>query len=258
MKRILFGLLLAACASFALADITKMNGVSITTATKLNGAGRAKANGVAITSGVAGPTYLVQQDFEGAGYDNGETWTEAGSGTADEDYATAPAPLDGSQSLRISVSSQGKNTFVALPADQGTIEVYLKAHFVSLPAAGKVFCRLRNSANATVASLEIAASSRITIRGGTAATTTDSVTTGTTYHFWLRYVKGTGANAVVTGAFSTDGTRPLSGNKFIQLTNGTVTTDANNLMIGPENNSTWEAIFDKIRADDDTIGDNPT
>jgi hypothetical protein len=55
MKRHLIGWTVLMAVVFAalplFADISKMNGVSITTATKINGAARAKVNGVAITSG---------------------------------------------------------------------------------------------------------------------------------------------------------------------------------------------------------------
>jgi hypothetical protein len=209
--------------------------------------------------GAPGVSYLVQQDFEGAGYDNGETWTESGTGTRDEDYATSPAPLVGSQSLRVAVSSQGGTTTKAFASDQSTVEGYLQVHFVSLPASGKVFVAFRDSGGTRLVNIEVGASSRITVRCGTgAATTTDAISTGTTYHFWWRYVKGTGANAQASVAFSTDGTRPPSGNKFAAVTNGSRTTDANNIIIGPENNSTWEGIFDKVRVSASTIGDNPS
>lgn len=43
-------------------------------------------------------TYLLNQNFEGTGYDNSESWTETlDGGTVDEDYTTTV--LAGSQSL---------------------------------------------------------------------------------------------------------------------------------------------------------------
>jgi len=42
------------------------------------------------------------------------------------------------------------------------------------------------------------------------------------YHMWVRQVKGTdGTNSVTSVAFSTDGTRPTSGNGFSGTTSGT-------------------------------------
>lgn len=51
------------------------------------------------------------------------------------------------------------------------------------------------------------------------------ISANTTYHVWYSYVKGTGSNAVLTFAFSTNGTRPVSGTQFCTITNGASTTD---------------------------------
>jgi hypothetical protein len=207
--------------------------------------------------GGGGPTYLLQENFEGSGYEN--TWTEAGTGTKDEDYATSPAPLVGSQSLRLAFASQNGTTTTALSADQGTCDVYFQVNFAAIPASGKVFLRLRDASANTLVRIEIGSSNRFTLRHGTAAaSTTDGLSTSTTYHVWISYAKGTGANGSATIAFSTTGTRPTSGNAYAAVTTGTATADVHDIMLGTENTSTWEGVFDKVRVDDATIGDNPS
>lgn len=65
---------LAALVSISVfADITKMNGVTITTATKIDGAVRAKANGIAITAGGGGGQNF-SYDFTGT---DGAEWDVA-------------------------------------------------------------------------------------------------------------------------------------------------------------------------------------
>jgi hypothetical protein len=214
------------------------------------------------TEAPSGPTYLVKQDYEGTGYDNSETWTEAGTGTKDEDYATSPAPLVGSQSLRLALSSQNGTTQCNLSTSAGTCDAYFVVHFVSLPANGKIWFRLRNSSNTMICYVMMNTSNRITVGSGTGtAITTNSISAGTTYHFWVSYSKdadGGSASGTASVAFSTDGVRPLSGNAYAATAVGSQTTDVHHVIIGPENNSTWEGIFDRVRVDDATIGDNPT
>jgi hypothetical protein len=84
------------------------------------------------------------------------------------------------------------------------------------------------------------------------------MSTGTTYHVWVHYVKGSGSNAQSSVGFSTDGTRPTSGNKFTSYSNGTETADADNVRFMEEGGSNARAIIDKVRVDDATIGDNPS
>jgi hypothetical protein len=257
IARLKFIRVVVACVSLcsAYGEVSSRNGRSITTTSTINGiVSPAACNGIAIAGGAV--TYLVQQDFEGAGYDNGETWTEAGTGTINEDYTTSP--LVGSQSLRLAYTSQSGTTTVALPADQASLDVYFRVNFAAVPASGKVFLRLRDAGGTTICRVEVATSNRITIRHGTgAATTTNGVSSATTYSFFLTFTKGSGANGIANIGYSTDDTRPTSGNTYVSVSNGTSTADVRDIMFGPENTSTWEAQVDKVRADNATIPSSP-
>ena len=77
-------------------------------------------------------SYLVNQNFEGTGYDNGETWTEyVGTGaTVNEDYATSPAPLAGEQSLYVVGGSDDGETYTSF-SSSGTIHVRMMIRFTA-------------------------------------------------------------------------------------------------------------------------------
>jgi hypothetical protein len=201
-------------------------------------------------------TWILNETFEtNPGYDN--TWSEVigGDGVVNEDYTTA---LAGSQSLLISCPSSDQarltNYFTATHSD---VHCYFQVRFNTFPGTGQVWWRLQDTTPATVLSLELTASQQIRIRAGTGtAATVSAISTGTTYHFWVRYTKGTGANAFGSAGFSTDGTKPTSGNQFTSVSNGSSATDAKLVLLATTGNVTHEFIFDNVRIDDSSIGNN--
>ena len=98
--------------------------------------------------------------------------------------------------------------------------------------------------------------------GGTeSSNSVGTLSVNTTYHFWVNYLKGTGSNAKITAAFSTDGVRPTSGDNYVESTNGTATTNSARITLyGPYTTSSqcFDALYDKVRIDDALIGDNPS
>lgn len=191
--------------------------------------------------------YLVNQNFEGTGYDNSETWTETGTGI-DEDYATSPAPLLGSQSCRI-VSTGGADTrTVKTFTAQSTLYAHVLWHRVSNPGTEDIISfRSTGSARLTI---RITTGGAITVVHGSAtATVTDTVATGSTIHIWAKYVQGTGSDGVAEVGYSTDTTRPTSGTKFASLSNGTATTTVDRIYLG-DAGGTFEWIFDECFVDE--------
>lgn len=80
--------------------------------------------------------------------------------------------------------------------------------------------------------------------------------TNTTYHCWMEYKVSSGASDGYTRfAFSTDGTRPSSGDNYVNDGHN-VTTQANNFEIRMAGGANY--IIDNILIDDEPIGDNPT
>lgn len=213
-------------------------------------------NGLDVTA--AGPSYLVEENFEATGateYDN--TPTEAGTGTIDGNYATSPAPLQGSESLRLAMASQNGNVFWPFTGT-GDVWAYFQVNFTTRSPSGKVFFSLNDSSGNNLLTLELSATNTVRIRVGSAnTTTTDAVDAATTYHFRVRYTKGTGANAYGELEFSTTGAFAGSGNKYANRTTGSSTADAARAYFGSGGNATWEGIFDRLLVSSSVIGNNP-
>lgn len=217
----------------------------------------AKKKSVGSLDGVAiAPTYLVNQNFEGTGYDNGETWTESGTGIVNEDYTGVV--LEGAQSLRISMASQNCKTITEFAA-QDEVWVYFLLHPVALRPSDNTYVMWMNT-NQSLANLVVDGTGQLVANSDHSTNTISTVTNGGTYHVWYHYKKGSGGDAVFGVAFSIDGTRPTSGNNFAEYTTSARTSQVTALELGDfptGNNATYELIFDKVRVSASQIGDNP-
>lgn len=230
---------------------------------------RNKQQGKLATSGGGGggspPTSpLISEHFEAAGYDE-MNWNEnlgTPLGTIDEDYTSAP--LAGSQSLRI-VKSTADQTYIAksIPAGMGTDRwAHIICRFTTLPTEDTPFLQFWESSFAShcsaVSILSVANGSKLRVyQGAVTGTTTDSVLIDTTYHIWFLYNDGTGANGFGYVGFSTDGTRPTSGNnKYAEITTGTSSADPGEFEISLEGYGGTAAvvIVDTVWVDDEEIG----
>lgn len=204
--------------------------------------------------GGGGPTYLLEENFENTGYDVAG-WTEAlNGGTADEDYTTGP--LQGSQSLRI-VTASGDQTFVYNAFSAGNERwFYFKVKPVAHTPSVMQLIQIWNSSQVLIARVDLNSSGTVAIFHGTAsATTVGTMSNGTGYHVWA-YFNNSSDTANV--AFSTDGTRPTSGDNFAQVTTGTSTTDAAEIAVGLFGfDGVNEALFDRVLVDDEQIGNSP-
>lgn len=212
----------------------------------------------AATAG-GGPTYLVEQGFEGTGYDNGETWTESVTDTVDEDYATSPAV--GSQSLRIVASANINSTYVSFTA-QDTVYAFCRFRWVTKGAGTYVLATVRTSSGTVQGSISILVTGvlRATATGDASATSTDAIPVDTDIYLWMEFVKGTGANAIMRAGWSTDGTKPslaATGAKAAVSSAGTSTAQGARLMLGSSSSNTAEFIYDHVLVDDANIGNNP-
>jgi hypothetical protein len=209
-----------------------------------------------------GATYLLQENFENVsvGYEN--IWTQAGSATTlDAKSTTSPAPLQGAQSLAITLAAQTGRTTNVLSSAYGTLDYYFLLDPVSIPAGARPIWACRDSAGNLIGSVQLNSDGtlRASAGGGTGQNTTDALSALTTYHVFITASKGTGANGVCTVGFSTDGTRPTSGNKFKSSSNGTMTTDQDRSIFGSFSaaSTTVSFVVDKYRISSTTIGDNP-
>lgn len=202
----------------------------------------------------SGTTYLINQGFEGSGYDNGETWTESGTGTINEDYTGVT--MDGAQTLRIALAAQTGRTVSPTFAATKPCYVYFKWRAVAFPSSGSTVIACIYSGSTRLTQVSVSSAGVFTVRNGsTGGTTTGSVSTGTTYHIWITYTVG-GTDGTSNLGYSTDGVKPTG----YTHSGGDATASADNLCIGQitgSSSATCEFIYDHVLVNNASIGDNP-
>jgi hypothetical protein len=253
MIRLISLLLISGLTSFA--AVGSWNGVAFTA---WNDVAQTAWNGSGVSC-ASGTSYLIQQNFEGTGYDHSEVWNEGSN--PDEDYTTAPAPLEGSQSIFFRAVTTSVRTFSPTFAAQSTAEAYFLYRPTTIGLGGDtIFLFRNNGGSVTTLQIDIDATGHLRCDDGTITSnyTDDAAAVGTTWHVWLRYVKGTGINAQYSVAFSSDGVRPTSGTaKFSSTSIGVSTVDTDQLRMSAES-GTCAWIGDKVRVANTTIGNNPS
>lgn len=195
--------------------------------------------------------YLICQGYEGTGYDNGETWTEGGI-NIDEDYTTSP--IVGSQSLRISTSTQAGYAFSSFTANDNAY-AFFRFRAAALPGATTNMSTIRDSSGTVLATVALRTDGKlqVTPAGGSAQTTGSAIATATDLYIWFEYEKGTGSNAVARCGFSTDGTKPT----MTAGSNGTATAQAGRIYTGATSNSSVDWVYDHVLVSTTAIGSNP-
>lgn len=201
---------------------------------------------------------LIAEDFEGTGYEEGGAWAEGGFAAKDEDYAGADVIL-GSQSLEISAAdSESGGSDVTF---SGGAERWFFGEIKITTSRNGKFLKLYSSGYAAeLASIAVQGS---TFRAACGAVTDDTVatfSTGTVIYWWVRYLKGSGVNAVVDFRFSTTTTKPADGSDNQALiTLGTATADVAIMSTSVEgtSGSAFRIIHDHIYVDDEDILSNP-
>jgi hypothetical protein len=207
-----------------------------------------------------GTSYLVSESFEGASAcGNGSqsncsvTWTQSDTITSAFNYATAPAPLEGSYSLRVTGGASIGAFFKSFTA-QDTVYFYFIVNHTTLVGGTNIFGILDGSANMLMRVSN--ANPEWLVRCGDTTAYSTAITQGTTYHVWGDYTKGTGANAVCHLYTATTSTKP--GSAGITITTGTSTGQATYVGMMEDGNNTAVTIFDKIRVSTSAIGSNPS
>jgi hypothetical protein len=245
MRLLLFLMLALSCSAADFTNATVGTYVSIGDTFSIGGGG-------------GGGTYLLEEGFEGTGYEN--TWTEGGTASPNEDYATSPAPLVGSQSLFL---DSGTSSFTGHTLASTHSELWLFGRIL-LPvtaalANGRQLFSIRDADDTTdLASVAMGSVSGSTFgfrvyNGATVATSsTTTRTTNTEYYVWFQYVKGTGSDGVSRLYVGTDYTRPAVD---VQITNGAATNDAQ--VVRCTVGSGTDCIYDDIKVSASEIADNP-
>lgn len=188
----------------------------------------------------SGTTYLLNETFDSTGYDVAG-WTESNTSEIKEDYATAPAPLSGTQSLYFDVTASRTLDSPAF-SGQDTIWVSFLWHDdeASLPAAPRTIFAIKDSVGGTtVASATIETDGDVTVACGSGSNrSTASLTLGTTYRIWVSYTRGSGANGQAAVYWSTTLGGP-KGTAKASLSNGTSTAQAASLRFMGNTDIEW-------------------
>jgi hypothetical protein len=204
--------------------------------------------GIINSSTVAG--YLVSEDFEGTGAPAG--WTVVGS--PNFDYATAPAPLEGTQSVLF--NNGGLSITRDIPP-QSTLEGFFKFNCSSLSVAIRMV-ELHTIAGGNFLRIVAGTTGAISTATGTGTTisfgTAGQIVPGQTYNVWWRYVAGTGSDGVFQVWLSDTETKP--GSPTLSNTVGTW-TQACDRYRNSINATGPTIIYDKIRLSATPIGSNP-
>lgn len=202
---------------------------------------------VAATESQSGQTYLLEEGFEGAnsGYDL-TGWTEAGTGTIDQDGDNTGLGMGGAQCLHLVTSTSTANTTHAINGVAETVVKFLfRAHEAG---SGTLFLSLRNATPATVLSVNITSSTKLNVAGGSAnVTTANAISLDTTYYIWVHHRSGSGANGFISVGFSTTDSEPTSGGNYVSASNDNGTTQAVWLRLGPYVNVTSDIYFDNVQ-----------
>lgn len=201
-------------------------------------------------------TYLVKEDCDGTGTPSG--WTD--NGTPDWDFTPG---LVGTQSLRITGDGATAEystapTFTAIDEVWG----YFIIKVVSAPSVTRFIATFRDGTSSRglfYATFSSASEFYFTAQagGGSSVSTVAKGTYGNVYHVWIYAKKGSGANGIATIAFSSDGTKPVSGDNYAESTNGTFTQQLDRFRIGSGLAETEEIIVDKMRVNNVNIPSNP-
>lgn len=206
----------------------------------------------------ASQTWLLQETFEGTGYDNPQGVTFLESGTVSEDETGVV--LDGSQSASITTTTAtgSISTYPALSAVDA-IYSYFLFRTTALPTTIMSIYLVQTGAT-VIGRIYVVPDGRMGARqgAGTTAYTVNTVSLNTTYHVWFKYAKSTSSNGIATVGFSTDGTKPASGNGFAQCTNGDKTDQANTCVLyGQKDGTGGVNYYDKWYVSTSEIGSNP-
>jgi len=209
--------------------------------------------------------YLICQNFEGTGYDNSESWTEVINGDAviNEDYATSPAPLRGSQSLYMNTGTYTGTTFYTyftLSPTQDTVYTRFIFKPVSYPANVSNITAILSTGSSVKVAVEYVSDNTFKFAVSDGATNTYSSDVSNfhdhQYTIWFQVSKGTGANGILKMYYAVDSTtKPETA--AISVTNAANTNAIS--VVYPYINAwgttkTVQAIYDQILVKTTEIG----
>lgn len=193
-----------------------------------------------------GTSYLVNQNFEGEGYDNGETWVE--TGTPDPD--STGIVLRGTQSLQLDFNDSTRSPqFTA----QSTLWAFFRVQFDAI-TGNTHFFQILNSSQTVIAYVQTRAAPTIRAYQGTTYAEGGTPADDTTYFMWIKYVKSapSAGDGVLDFYMGTSTTRP--GSPTISISTGDAEDDSSYIHLRHINVTATSVIFDQVLASASEIG----
>jgi len=220
--------------------VAGQSGSAIITVTVGDGAATATDTFILTVNSASAPTYLFVEGFEGTGFEN-TGWTKTGS--PNENYTNLV--LHGAQSLNCVGAQHVVRTF----AYSSSFNLYFRVRWNIWTDYHAIIHW--NDVNYSTAAVIYGDDNRIQLNHGSAsANGTTAITTNTTYHVWVEWTRGTGANGTMKLFISTTGTKPASPEASITTGNGGATQ---RIYVGPTGSGP-NVIFDRLLVDDVPIG----
>lgn len=202
--------------------------------------------------------WALAEDFEGAGFQ--ASWNVGGdvggNAISDPDYATAPAPLLGSESYRVTQGSGGQkyiynNYMPFIATGTNTTGVFFMVNFLTNTAGTVFFALADNASDETNLKLSIQAGGVVRIdSNGTTADTTATITVKHTNHFWVYWESNVIAAVGWTNSYSTNVVAPVDGSpEFAKVTSGLGTKSVQQVFLMQRDFSSDHdtAVFDHVR-----------
>lgn len=190
---------------------------------------------------------LIIERFEAPGFTGTNNWvTNVGGGTINAAYNTVASNiLAGSYSMLLVASAQTVNGYVSF-ASQSNCVGYMMVKRLTSSSSYRIFS-VRNSSGTVVMQVNLN-SQRLEVRAGSAGgvATTNIIPQGVLSYIRWSYAKGTGANAFGSVELSTNGVFTATGDNYAQDTGGNATTDAGRLMLGADNNTAFNIVWDNV------------
>lgn len=207
--------------------------------------------------GGSAASYAFTETFEGGsadsqavvGYDN-TGWTSSNSANNPR-YTTSPAPLAGTYSLRIANSTRTLTKSVTGFGASASVYAVIN---IETWQADIDFLQILDASDVFLCSIQSRSTNQMRIRhGATNSSGAGTYAIANTYHIWLEYAKGTGANGVLNCYIATTATKP--GSPTFSLTTGTATGDAAKIRLSAPGSV---GVWDNIVADGtQVIGSSP-
>jgi len=193
--------------------------------------------------------FLICQNFEGSGYDNGESWTDVYA-NSNPDYTTTA--LRGAESWYGYDTGSDALARASISGTPSEAWFFLRFQVTNSSASGNKIVTLRYGTT-TRMTVEVLSTGYLRITHGISSKDgTTPIANSTTYYLWGYYKASTGGNGIATIWLNTSGTKPTDSEAT--LPDGSQTGSVDRIYL-TGSLTTSATIIDQVLVDDSSIGD---